>query len=381
MKVIGLMSGTSVDGIDAAFVEISGQELDLHIEMLAGETYPYPEPLRQEILAVCGGKALTMAQMAALDDEIAVEFAKAAQKIQQDQPEAELIGSHGQTVFHRPAHENLGYSLQLGRGALIANLTKKKTVSNFRQADIAAGGQGAPLVPAIDAYWLGDLTKSRVIQNIGGIGNLTYIPAQSKLNWKEEVSGWDSGPGNALLDLAVQWLSEGKKTFDQDGQWAAQGTPCEALVKRWLKHEFFQQQPPKSTGRELFGETYLQQCWHDGIEKNLTPADFLATLTELTAASIVLSYVSFLPKLPDQVLLCGGGSRNGYLKQRLIARLNPTTQVLTTDEVGVNGDFKEAIAFAILAYWRLNGTISGILPLVTGAKQPVLLGEVHFPIV
>jgi anhydro-N-acetylmuramic acid kinase len=379
MKVIGLMSGTSVDGIDTVLVEITGQELDLKVEMLAGETFPYPEKLRETILAVCAGKAFNMAQMATLDDEIAEEFAKAALKIQVKP--AELIGSHGQTVFHRPAKNNLGYSVQLGRGALIANQTGITTVSNFRQADIAAGGQGAPLVPAIDAYWLGDRFKSRVMQNIGGIGNLTYIPAQNEENWTQKVTGWDTGPGNALLDLAVQWLTEGKKTFDENGQWAAQGTPNQDLVAKWLKQPFFQEPPPKSTGRELFSEEYLQQCWQDGIDKNLTPADFLATLTELTVASIVLSYSSFLPEIPAQVLLCGGGSRNQYLKQRLITRLAPQTEVLTTDDVGVNGDFKEAIAFAILAYWRLNGTMSYILPLVTGAKKPVLLGEVHFPMV
>jgi anhydro-N-acetylmuramic acid kinase len=382
MKVIGLMSGTSVDGIDAVLVEINGKDQDLQVEMLAGETFPYPEDLRTEILAVCAGKALTMEEMAELDEAIALNFANAAKQIQIGQPEAELIGSHGQTVFHRPAMRNgkMGYSLQLGRGALIANLTRKVTVSNFRQADIAAGGQGAPLVPAIDVYLLGDPLKSRVIQNLGGIGNLTYIPAQSEVNWEDRVCGWDTGPGNALLDLAVQWLTEGKKTFDQNGEWAAQGTPCQTLVNQWLSHEFFQQTPPKSTGRELFGENYFKKCWQQAKAENLSDTDFLATITELTVASLVLNYSSFLPQMPDQVLLCGGGSRNLYLKQRLTTRLSPDCQVLTTNEVGINGDFKEAIAFAVLAYWRYTKSVKGNLPLVTGAKQAVFLGEVNFPL-
>jgi anhydro-N-acetylmuramic acid kinase len=382
MKAIGLISGTSVDGIDAVLVEIQGKDTDLQVEMLTGETFPYPTSLREEILAVCEGKALTMAEIAKLDDAIAIEFAHAAQQIQKNQSAAELIGSHGQTVFHRPPNQQqkIGYSLQLGRGALIANLTQTITISNFRQADIAAGGHGAPLVPAVDAYLFGDLHKTRVIQNLGGIGNLTYIPAQTEVNWNEKVCGWDTGPGNALLDMAVQWFTEGQQTFDHHGQWAAQGTPDQDLVNQWLTHDFFKQTPPKSTGRELFSETYLQQCWEQAQQKKITQTNFLATLTELTVASLVLNYSSFLPQMPDQILLCGGGSRNLYLKKRLASQLNPNSEVLTTDEVGISADFKEAIAFAVLAYWRYNKSNTGNLPLVTGAKQPVFLGEINFPL-
>ncbi len=393
--VIGLMSGTSVDGIDAALVNISGNE-DLKVDLLAGATYPYPADLRSQILACCGGAALTLAQLAQLDDAIAFCFAQAAQNIQKSHPTAELIGSHGQTVYHRPPfvraggaggdEENskslipyplskIGYSLQLGRGAAIAQLTEITTVSNFRAADIALGGQGAPLVPKVDAYLLGHPQKSRCIQNIGGIGNLTYLPARNQINWEEKIRGWDTGPGNTLLDLAVQHLTDGAKTYDEDGNWAASGTPCYPLVEKWLGGDFFQQPPPKSTGRELFGSEYLQQCLIDATAYELSPADLLATLTELTAASIVHSYRTFLPQLPQQVLLCGGGSRNLYLKHRLQILLEQVP-VLTTDEVGLSADFKEAIAFAILAYWR-QIRIPGNLPSVTGAKQPVLLGEIH----
>ncbi|MEH2193313.1 MAG: anhydro-N-acetylmuramic acid kinase [Nostoc sp.] len=402
-RVIGLISGTSVDGIDAALVEISGKELDLKVELLAGETYPYPAELRERILAVGAGVAISMAELAEIDDAIAQVFAQAAQNIQIGHQPATLIGSHGQTVYHRPpggrgeqgeqgkreilisdfsrakrpATANntlLGYSLQLGRGELIAHLTGITTVSNFRVADIAIGGHGAPLVPRVDAYLLSHLEEGRCIQNIGGIGNVAYIPPQHG-DWLSKIRAWDTGPGNSLLDLAVEHLSAGAKTYDENGNWAASGTPCYPLVEQWLNQDYFHLPPPKSTGRELFGVTYLHQCLKDAQAYQLNAADILATLTELTAASIVHSYRTFLPEMPQRVLLCGGGSRNLYLKRRLELLL-PSIPVLTTDEVGLSADFKEAIAFAILAYWRHLG-IPGNLPTATGAPQEVLLGEIH----
>ncbi|MGA7933262.1 MAG: anhydro-N-acetylmuramic acid kinase [Kovacikia sp.] len=449
MRIIGLISGTSVDGIDAALVEISGFIHDLKVTLLAGATYPYPPGLRQQILAVCGGASLSMAELATLDDAIAHQFAQAALTIQTGHPPAQLIGSHGQTVYHRSPQESgegargrgdgsrdgektkatqnpiletqslklsphspLGYSLQLGRGAVIAHLTGITTISNFRAADIAAGGQGAPMVPAIDVALLTHPTYNRCVQNIGGIGNVAYLPALSQNSGSQRqaaggqaagarsqesgvekdrgnggdrenfpspspipVLGWDTGPGNVLLDLAVQHLSGGTKTYDQDGAWAATGTPCQFLVAQWLQQGFFHQRPPKSTGRELFGPEYLQQCLTDCENYSLSHADILASLTELTAASVADSYRRFLPQLPDQVLLCGGGSKNLYLRQRLQAHLE-SSSVFTTEDVGLNADFKEAIAFAVLAYWRYQ-EIPGNLPEVTGAKKAVLLGEIH----
>ncbi len=375
MKVIGLISGTSVDGIDAALVEISGTTLDLQVELLAGETYPYPDNLRAQILAVCGGEKLSMSEFAQLDDEVARCFAQAAISIQTNQPPATLIGSHGQTVFHRPTTvENMGYSLQLGRGELIAAIAQITTIDNFRAADIAAGGQGAPLVPKPDAYLLSHPQEHRCVQNIGGIGNVTYLPPTSQPDWEQQIRGWDTGPGNSLLDLAVTQLSQGELTFDRDGAWAATGTVCEPLVQKWLTQAYFHATPPKSTGRELFGAEYLQACIADAEIYALTPADLLATLSDLTASSIADSYHRFLPQLPDRVLLCGGGSRNLYLRHRLQLHL-PNTQVMTTDDAGVNGDYKEAIAFAVLAYWR-HHQLPGSLPAVTGAKYPILLGDV-----
>lgn len=374
MRVIGLISGTSVDGIDAVLVEITGREWDLEVKLLAGRTYPYPAGLRERILGVCAGDALSMAELASLDDAIAAAFADAAFRIQADHQNAQLIGSHGQTVYHRPPDttpHHLGYSLQLGRGTLIAHLTNITTVSNFRVADIAVGGQGAPLVPKVDVCLLSHPQRHRCIQNLGGIGNVTYLPPSHS---RQPIQGWDTGPGNALLDLAVQHLSNGTQTYDPDGAWAATGKPCEPLVAKWLQNPFFHQVPPKSTGRELFGVEYFQQCLIDAREWNLKDADLLATLTELTVASIALGYQKFLPVMPDEVLLCGGGSRNLYLRSRLVTTLQ--LPVITTDDVGLNGDFKEAIAFAVLAYWRQLG-IPGNLPECTGARQAILLGDIH----
>ncbi|MBE9097284.1 anhydro-N-acetylmuramic acid kinase [Tychonema sp. LEGE 07203] len=391
-RVIGLISGTSVDGIDAALVDVVGSQTDLKVNLVAGKTFPYPANLRSQILSVCSGSALSMAELAQLDDAIARQFATAALTIQAEYDKAELIGSHGQTVYHRPPETGekhlqdglMGYSLQLGRGSLIAELTGITTVSNFRSADIAAGGQGAPLVPIVDACLLAEPNRSLCIQNLGGIGNVAYLPAREKReNSKESkisalgdgILGWDTGPANSLLDLAVQHFSGGTLTIDAGGEWAASGTPCQALVEDWLAQEFFRLPPPKSTGRELFGADYFDRCLVEASAYHLSPADVLATLTELTVASIVGSYQAFLPAMPDRVLLCGGGSHNLYLKRRLQSQLHPV-QVLTTSEAGLSVDFKEAIAFAVLASWRVRG-IPGNLPQVTGARVPVLLGEIN----
>ena len=386
MRVIGLISGTSVDGVDAALVDISGTTHDLNVNLIAGETYPYTSVLREQILAVCHGQALSIEQLALLDDAIAQAFAEAALQIQAGHPPAHLIGSHGQTVFHRaPASRHsteetlsstLGYSLQLGRGELIAHAAKLATVSNFRAADIALGGHGAPLVPGVDAWLLSHPTEYRCMQNIGGIGNVTYLPSQQALQAEtDNIRGWDTGPGNALIDDLVQILSKGQQSYDHNGDWAASGHPCQPLVEQWLTDDFFHIPPPKSTGREKFGTGYARRCLQMMQHEQLGDADAVATLTELTAASIALNYETFLPQAPEQVMVGGGGSRNSYLMKRLRYHL-PSTKVITTSEEGLSADYKEAIAFAVLAYWRWQN-IPGNLPSVTGALQAIPLGEIH----
>jgi anhydro-N-acetylmuramic acid kinase len=380
-RVIGLMSGTSVDGIDAVLVDISGTERDLAVELIASQTYAYSPPLRQQILEVCAGQPLSVQALTELDDEIAQSFAEAAIAIQSNHsPKATLIGSHGQTVFHRPPHAGqLGYSLQLGRGEVIAHRTGIKTVCNFRAADIAAGGQGAPLVPKIDVCLLSHPTLKRCVQNLGGIGNVAVLPPlDTHTDLGANVQGWDTGPSNVLLDLAIVQFTQGQQTYDAGGQWAAQGTICQPLVEHWLGQPFFRQAPPKSTGRELFSPAYLETCLTDAQAYQLSEADVLATLTELTAASIVHSYRQVLDTMPDQVLLCGGGARNTYLRGRIQALLGAQIPVLTTDDVGLNADGKEAIAFAVLAHWHVLG-IPGNLPSATGASQAVLLGDLYTP--
>ena len=385
MKIIGLMSGTSVDGIDAALTEVTGEGYAVKATLIKGVMHPYPEEVRSRILALCNHEPTTLKALAELDDAIAHHFVQAVQALESDLSTVDLIGSHGQTLYHRPpAATQLGYTSQFGRGDLIARATGCTTISNFRVADIGLGGQGAPLVPIIDACLLSQPHHALAVQNIGGIGNVTYLPAWDRTGEQADssppgnIKGWDTGPGNALIDWAVTNLSDGAKTYDENGQWAAQGTPCEPLIKHWLTQPFFKIEPPKSTGRELFGAGYAARCCEEAkTNYHLSAADILATLTDFTAATIELSYRQFLPALPTEVLIGGGGSRNPYLMSCLQRRL-PETKVSATEVRSLNADYKEAIAFAILAYWRWHD-VPGNLPSVTGAMRPCLLGEIWSP--
>jgi anhydro-N-acetylmuramic acid kinase len=380
MRVIGLISGTSVDGIDAALVDIVGQGYEVTVHLVAGQTHPYPAALQQQILQVCAGEPITLEHLAALDDAIAWEFAQAAQALMAKAGPADLVASHGQTVFHRPADRphHLAYSVQLGRGAAIARQIQCPTVSDFRRADIEAGGEGAPLVPIIDRCLLSHPQQHRCVQNIGGIGNVAYLPP-----WPDRqappppVLGWDTGPGNSLIDIAMATLSEGTLTYDRDGTWAAQGTPCLKLVDEWLAHPYFEVAPPKSTGRELFGWTFFRQCHQAAKLRGLNAMDLIATLTQFTAASIAQEYRRFLPHQPEAILVGGGGSQNPVLLANLQAQF-PQIPVTATDDAGVPASYKEAIAFAVLGFWHWH-RFPGNLPTVTGADQPMVLGHLNHP--
>jgi anhydro-N-acetylmuramic acid kinase len=266
MRVIGLISGTSVDGIDGVMVDIRGQGYDLTLTVMGGHTTPYPFELQQAILQVCAGQPITLPHLADLDDAIAASFAQAAQALMDEYGPVDLVASHGQTVFHRPPQGSvhaLGYSLQLGRGAAIAAQLGCPTISNFRAADMAQGGEGAPLVPPIDAVLLADPDHSRCVQNIGGIGNVTYLPPREKLfaQAPPAVLGWDTGPGNSLLDLAVQHFSNGHQSFDAGGQWAAQGQPDPELVDHWLRHPTLTSpRPNPPDGSYLAGSSGIRLC-------------------------------------------------------------------------------------------------------------------------
>lgn len=387
MKIIGLMSGTSVDGIDAALTQVSGEGYAVEATLIKGITYPYSEEVRSRILALCADEPITLAELADLDDAIADHFIQAIYALNTDLAEVDLIGSHGQTLHHRPPQSNrLGHTLQLGRGELIAYKTGVPTISNFRVADIALGGQGAPLVPIIDACLLSQGDRDLAVQNIGGIGNVTYLSPWDKNAAADSsdqvppqgVRGWDTGPGNALIDWSVAKLSQGQRTYDENGEWAAQGKPDQSLIDRWIaQNPFFSEAPPKSTGRELFSVSYAQRCWQEASSRELSNEDFLATLTDFTAATIELSYRQFLPQIPSETLVGGGGSRNRYLMNRLQQRL-PSSKVISTNERQLDADYKEAIAFAILAYWRWHN-VPGNLPSVTGASRPCRLGEIWRP--
>jgi len=290
--------------------------------------------------------------------------------------EIDLIASHGQTVSHTAPHA----TLQIGEPSFLAQRFGVPVVSDFRTADVAAGGQGAPLVPYADWCLLTHPTKSRAIQNIGGIGNVTYLPANAAA---ENVIGFDTGPGNMLIDRATQWATDGKRAFDENGwlaerglHWSGSEYQREHVLESLLSHPFLQQTPPKSAGREEFGETYWQHIQGGRLLPGI-PSLAVSVLTEFTAASIADAYRRFLPAMPDEVIIGGGGARNPVLMRLLSDYLAPIP-VRNHEELGINSDSKEAIAFALLGNETMLGNPSN-LPSVTGAGRHMVLGKITLP--
>jgi anhydro-N-acetylmuramic acid kinase len=359
---IGLMSGTSMDGIDAALVVFG----DPGVDLVATISHPYPETLRHAVRKA----ALTpvdepITNLGTLDRQVGEAFRDAAAALLRtsgvNPADVQAIGSHGQTVRHQPDAMH-PYTLQIGNADLIAEGTNITTVADFRSADMAVGGQGAPLVPPFHAWLFGE-DESRAILNIGGIANVTVLGG-------DVVTGFDTGPGNTLLDAWIR--KHRKRPFDDRGEWAASGTVDETLLEQLLGYEYFELGPPKSTGVEEFNLAWLARF---GVEA-LAPADVQATLAELTARSIAL-HVERHAGTASEVLVCGGGAHNGDLLQRL-ARNLPATSIDSTLAAGLHPDWVEAAAFAWLAMRTLSGQ-TGNLPSVTGARRKVVLGTLHYP--
>ena len=416
--IIGLMSGTSVDGIDAAIVEITGHGLKTEVDLLAFETFPFPPGVPERILALCQPDTGRVDDICEMNFYIGHLFAEAVKHILQKSgmraSDIALIGSHGQTIHHLPGNTSADLrigqgkknakgktsvqtasetifchrqkmsknpifkksTLQIGEPAVIAHETGIPTIADFRVADMAAGGQGAPLVSYPDYLLFRDSTKTVGLLNIGGIANLTVLPANGTF---DSVCAADTGPGNMCIDAVITEITEGAEHYDRGGKRAAQGAAHQRLIDEWLKHPFFQLSPPKTTGREMFGHTYAMECLSACREHELSDNDCIATLTELTVQTIANYIAQFIAgQNPIDVLyVSGGGVHNRTLMRRLGEQL-PNTAVEPVDNSGISADAKEAIAFAILANETLHGN-AGNLPSATGASVRKILGKYVCP--
>ena len=368
MRVLGLMSGTSADGVDAVLASFRGPIRRPRWQIHSRASLPYPEALRAQIVAVGQGQPTSAAELLELGEALTEVQAQAALACDPE-GSAQRVGCHGQTLWHRPpSGERAGNSWQLLHAQRLAWRLRTPVVFDFRAADLALGGQGAPLVPAADAALLPPIGGWRALLNLGGIANLTLLPPRSGPDRQAAVLGWDCGPANSLLDLAVQHFSQGERSFDAGGAWAAEGQADEALITRWLQEPYFQSQPPKSTGRELFGAADLQRRLEQ--LNPLQPADALATLTAFTAAVVAQDLRQAPPAL--ELLVAGGGARNATLMRELRRRCRGL-RLRPLAELGIADSDREALAFALLAWWHGLGA-SGSLTSVTGACQSSVLG-------
>lgn len=361
-RYIGVMSGTSLDGVDVVLAVID----ENMVAQQASYCHPIPGPLKQDILAICQGQSVTLSTLGRLDHRLGLLFAQAVQVLMQREGlrpvDVVAIGCHGQTVWHEPAGD-APHTMQIGDNNLIVARTGVTVVGDFRRRDMALGGQGAPLVPAFHQALLAHPVERRMVLNIGGIANLSLLfPGRP-------VRGFDTGPGNMLLDAWI-WRRCGLP-FDRDAEWASQGRVILPLLQQMLNDPYFAQTPPKSTGREYFNYGWLERQLV--AFPGLAPEDVQATLVELSAVTI--SEQVLLGGGCERLLVCGGGSRNPLLMNRL-AGLLPGIEVSTTDEAGISGDDMEALAFAWLAARTMSG-LPGNLPSVTGASRPTLLGAIY----
>jgi len=374
MRVAGIMSGTSLDGIDVAVIEVRGRGWAKRVETLAASSRPYPKQVRQALLEISNAQTHT-AYISRLNFLLAELYAEALISCCQEHKiplsSIELIGSHGQTIFHegervRYLGRSVASTLQIGDGSVLAERTGIPTVTDFRTADMAAGGKGAPLVPYVDYLLFRHARLGRVALNIGGIANVTAIPPGAG---PESVIAFDTGPGNMVMDGLVSRFTGGRKTFDKDGKLAARGKVNKEVLERLCRDSFYRKVPPKTAGREQYGAEFLKAFG------GLSMPDAVATATALTAATIGYAIDRFIrPRMPvDELIVSGGGARNPLLMAYL-ASYGRGVSIRTSSEYGIDSDAKEAIAFAILAYETLHKQPSN-LPAATGARHPAILGK------
>lgn len=383
--VVGLMSGTSLDGIDAAVVEISGLGLFPEAKLLHYEFVPYEGEIQERIKGLCSPDSSNVQSICCANFWLAELFAKAALTAVKQAgygiDQVDLIGSHGQTVWHQPIPGteppwSVASTLQIGDISILAERTGRPVVGDFRTADMAVGGQGAPLVPFADYICYRDTDKGRILQNIGGIANCTAIPAGAGI---EELVAFDTGPGNMVIDQAVYLLSDGDKSYDDVGAWAAQGQVEETLLANMLGHPYFAEKPVKTTGRELFGQSYTRFWLQKAEAMGMPQADILATFTALTAHSIARSYEEFIFPHMDikEIVVSGGGAHNQTLLA-MLKKLLPNKAILSSEELGISVDAKEALAFALLADRFIQGKPANV-PAATGARRSAVLGKLALP--
>jgi anhydro-N-acetylmuramic acid kinase len=382
MTVAGVMSGTSADGIDVAVVRIAAGKVRPKLTLLAHEGFAYPATLRRAVLAAMNASSTSTAELARLNWRLGIAYAEALEAtVAQHEVKLDLIGCHGQTLYHQAdgkAHAGRTFACtwQAGEAAVITGMLEVPVVSNFRPADMVAGGQGAPLVPLLDYVLFADGKRGRVLQNIGGIANLTAIPAGAG---PEAVVAFDTGPGNMVMDALAQELFG--KAFDRNGNFAAQGNVIAPLLTKAMKNPYFALKPPRTTGRELFGREFAAKFLVECRRHSAKPEDALATATALTAESIAQSYRRFVKaKMKGEVdyIVSGGGARNRTLMAMLTQRLEPMgCELAVSEEFGMPAAAKEAAAFALLA-WQTWHHRAGNVPAATGATWAAILGQVAY---
>lgn len=369
---IGLMSGTSLDGIDVALVDIEGTEQSMRLKLLSFETYDYPDNLLKQIKEVIEEKDLSLQKVSALNFALAYQYVDAVKKLCRANnivsEQLAFVASHGQTIFHQPFKEGAFQpsTLQLGDASIMANALKTTVVSNFREADMAVGGQGAPIVPYSEYLLYRSDEKDRILQNIGGIGNLTFIPKKAKL---DDLIAFDTGPGNMVIDsLVTHFYNE---SFDRDGMYAARGIVKNDLVDKWLSLPYFSQPYPKSTGRELFGKKFIDEILADN---EFQADDLIASATFFTAKSITY-HAAQLTSNTTELIIGGGGAHNKTLISMLKTLLPDYFEVRTQEDFGISSDAKEAVAMTVLAQHTLAKLPSNV-PSATGADRAVILGRI-----